>query len=73
MKKKKFSKELRLVKKQIAPLNSAVIHGGRAPKSFDCRTQYTLYFKCSDVNCYTDVICYQTETCEVPVSIDGTC
>ncbi|WP_430412968.1 hypothetical protein [Kordia sp.] len=68
MKKKKISKQLRLIKKQIAPLNSSVVHGGRPPKSYDCRTQYTLYFKCSDVNCYTEVTCYHTETCQVPVT-----
>lgn len=68
MKKRNLSKKLNLQKAQIATLNASMVIGGKPPKTYDCRTQYTLYFKCSDVNCYTEVFCYHTETCQVPVT-----
>jgi len=69
MKKQNLSRKLNLQKSQVAILNTAAIVGGRLPETYHCRTRDTLYFKCSDLYCYTDVSCYHTETCQDPIGL----
>ena len=68
MKKRNFNSKLNLGKAQVADLNANNAPGGRAKDTLQ-RGCVSYPNRCSIHECaYTDVTCYHTETCQVPVT-----
>jgi hypothetical protein len=70
MKKRVVNGKLNLQKSQVAILNTSGIVGG---KTAHCETRDTMCLRCSLVVCYTDVLCYETETCAPADGSEITC